>query len=235
MLPARSKRLARRRATQRVRLGSARVSRARDGVPPSRTFCVRYQCPRLSLQGKTVSARRRNQHAGRVRYPKQTKLSYFAYKFPPTQRVGLVWPRPHRPALILLFAKKFFRPAFAGRMRWTGQIFWLLALPSSRLHSRIFSGIGPMESRIQLQQRNCSRFSRDFLRRSTFSSSQRTGSRSSGSRLTMQDFIHRWTTNRRPSETMEPPAASVSSCSAKASRIALRFSVEVIALARYRK
>src|SRR6266545_2789394 len=109
MLPARSKRLARRRATQRVRLGSARVSRARDGVPPSRTFCVRYQCPRLSLQGKTVSARRRNQHAGRVRYPKQTKLSYFAYKFPPTPRVGLVWPRPHRPALILLFAKKFFR------------------------------------------------------------------------------------------------------------------------------
>jgi hypothetical protein len=30
-----------------------------------------------------------------------------------------------------------------------------------------FSGIGPMGSRIQLQQRNCSRFSRDFLRRST--------------------------------------------------------------------
>jgi hypothetical protein len=33
----------------------------------------------------------------------------------------------HRPALILLFAKKFFRPASAGRMRWIGQIFWLLA------------------------------------------------------------------------------------------------------------
>src|SRR5581483_9531081 len=28
--------------------------------------------------------------------------------------------------------------------------------------------IGPVGSRIQLQQRNCSRFSRDFLRRSTF-------------------------------------------------------------------
>jgi len=61
-------------------------------------------------------------------------------------RVGLVWPRPHRPALILLFAKKFFRAcdtAFPGcargmftgrmpvprraRMRWNGQIFWLLA------------------------------------------------------------------------------------------------------------
>src|SRR5438093_13723048 len=34
-------------------------------------------------------------------------------KFPPTPRVGLVWPRPHRPALILLFAKKFF-PVVAG-------------------------------------------------------------------------------------------------------------------------
>jgi hypothetical protein len=30
-------------------------------------------------------------------------------KFLPTPRVGLVWPEPHRPALILLFAKKFFR------------------------------------------------------------------------------------------------------------------------------
>jgi len=36
-------------------------------------------------------------------------------------------------------------------MRWTGQIFWLLALfrqapesPSSRLHPRKFSGIGPI-------------------------------------------------------------------------------------------
>ena len=96
----------------------------------------------------------------------------------------------HRPALILLFAKKFFRPAFAGRMRWTGQIFWLLALPSSRLHSRIFSGIGPMGSRIQLQQRNCSRFSQDFLRRSTFPSSQRTGSRTTGLRSRLQDLFN---------------------------------------------
>src|SRR5436190_17339560 len=46
--------------------------------------------------------------------------------------------------------------------------------PSSRLHPRNFSGIGPLGSRIQLQQRNCSRFTRDFLRRSTRSSSQRT-------------------------------------------------------------
>src|SRR5216117_3653506 len=34
----------------------------------------------------------------------------------------------HRPALILLFAKKFFRASHTrARMRWTGQIFWLLA------------------------------------------------------------------------------------------------------------
>src|SRR5438132_12379794 len=58
----------------------------------------------------------------------QTILGDFAYKFPPTPRVGLVWPRPHRPALILLFAKKFFRaPHTRARMRQTGQIFWLLA------------------------------------------------------------------------------------------------------------
>src|SRR5438132_6371453 len=58
----------------------------------------------------------------------QTILGDFAYKFPPTPRVGLVWPRPHRPALILLSAKKFFRaPHTRARMRWTGQIFWLLA------------------------------------------------------------------------------------------------------------
>ena len=84
------------------------------------------------------------------------------------------------------------------RMRWTGQIFWLLAFmtvnyrltsPSSRLHPEILSAIGPMGSRIQLQQRNCSRFSRDFLRRSTFSSSQRTGTRTSGLRFERQDYL----------------------------------------------
>jgi hypothetical protein len=124
-------------------------------------------------------------------------------KLLPTQRVGLVWPRPHRPALILLFAKKFSGCSRApvrrvrcrsqrdrySRMRWTGQIFWLLAYPSSRLHPRDFSGIGPMGSRIQLQQRNCSRFSRDFLRRSTFPSSQRTGSSTNGLRLDGQDYL----------------------------------------------
>ena len=82
------------------------------------------------------------------------------------------------------------------RMRWTGQIFWLLAydayaaphlLPA--FTSEMLSAIGPMGSRIQLQQRNCSRFSRDFLRRSTFPSSQRTGTRTSGLRLERQDYL----------------------------------------------
>src|SRR5437899_10163897 len=49
----------------------------------------------------------------------------------------------------------------------------------------------PMGSCIQLQQRNCSRFARDFLRRSTFSSSQRTKSRSSGLRSALQDLFNR--------------------------------------------
>src|SRR5439155_9320273 len=117
--------------------------------PPDRQISI-FRCPARQLRAPRAS----NSEF-------KTKLGDFAYKFPPTLRGGLVWPRPHRPALILLFAKKFFRLAFAGRMRWTGQIFWLLALPSSRLHPRKLSRIGPWGSRIQLQQRNCSRFSRD--------------------------------------------------------------------------
>src|SRR4029077_2616241 len=62
--------------------------------------------------------------------------------------------------------------------------------PSSRLHPRKVSGIGPMGSCIQLQQRNCSRFARDFLRRSTFPSSQRTGSRSSGFCFPLQELFN---------------------------------------------
>src|SRR5512132_1384638 len=84
-------------------------------------------------------------------------------------------------------------------MRWTGQIFWLLAydacatphlLPA--FTPEMASTIGPMGSRIQLQQRNCSRFSRDFLRRSTFPSSQRTETRTSDSHSPVQElFISR--------------------------------------------
>jgi hypothetical protein len=118
------------------------------------------------------------------------------------------------------------------RMRWTGQIFWLLAYdacaaphllpaftdshwnivilpvcpadilsaassagfkPAGRTDLEVYVPgvtIGPMGSRIQLQQRNCSRFARDFLRRSTFSSSQRTASRSSGLRCALQDLFN---------------------------------------------
>ena len=60
-------------------------------------------------------------------------------------------------------------------MRWTGQIFWLLAYGARSFETRTFFPPSPPEafgrlalgSRIQLQQRNCSRFARDFLRRST--------------------------------------------------------------------
>src|SRR5437867_3100415 len=51
-------------------------------------------------------------------------------------------------------------------------------------------GDWPMGSCIQLQQRNCSRFTRDFLRRSTFSNSQRTDSRTSGLRPAVQDLFN---------------------------------------------
>src|SRR5437867_8807720 len=66
----------------------------------------------------------------------------FHTRFPPTPRVGLVCQRLLRPALILLFCEEVFSWApcrkiglerFRGRyrkrsrMRWIGQIFWLLA------------------------------------------------------------------------------------------------------------
>jgi hypothetical protein len=131
--------------------------------------------------------------------------------------------------------------------------------PSSRLHRSFCGGpecfrgttkepqaarlplqrLAQLGSRIQLQQRNCSRFSRDFLRRSTFSSSQRTGSRSSGLRSALQElfriYLARPATNLRPSATIEPSAERASSCLANACRIALRFSAVLIALEVYRK
>jgi hypothetical protein len=87
--------------------------------------------------------------------------------------------------LILLFAKKFFHAVRTrggtneveranilapGLRRLTSS-----RTPSSRLHPRTLRGLAfvgrfcetPQGSRIQLQQRNCSRFTRDFLRRST--------------------------------------------------------------------
>src|SRR5437773_12175868 len=90
---ARSKRLARRRAMQRIGLGSAHVSLAGDGVPPSRTFLSPCPYLRSTFSEKTVSARLRNQHAGSERYPdklERTKLSNFAYKLTPTPRNGHV-------------------------------------------------------------------------------------------------------------------------------------------------
>jgi len=49
--------------------GSARVPRAGERVSLSRTLLTPCRCPRLTFLGKTVWARRRNQHARRVRYP----------------------------------------------------------------------------------------------------------------------------------------------------------------------
>ena len=95
-----------------------------------------------------------------------------------------------------------------------------------------FRGLA-LGSRIQLQQRNCSRFARDFSRRSTFSSSQRTAVRISGLRSRTQDLFRtclgRAATNRRPSATIEQSAVRAASCSAKAWRIASRFSATAIA------
>ena len=91
----------------------------------------------------------------------------------------------------------FSRAHLRTRMSWTGRIFWLLAFGSEKLTffppspPKSF-GDWPLGSRIQLQQRNCSRIARDFSRRSTFSSSQRTGSTTTCLRLAAQDlFINR--------------------------------------------
>ena len=48
---------------------SARVPRVGDGVSPSRTFLAPRDYLRSMFLGKIVSARRRNQHARRIRYP----------------------------------------------------------------------------------------------------------------------------------------------------------------------
>ena len=61
--------------------------------------------------------------------------------------------------------------------------------PSSRLHPRTLSGDWPMGSRIQLQQRNCSRFSRDFLRRSTDQTRKELSARSSGLRFRFKIYL----------------------------------------------
>ncbi len=167
--------------------------------------------------------------------PEQTKLDDFAYKFPPTPRVGLVWPRPHRPALILLFAKKFFRvvatacvgvcvrrPDIAGRrytrMRWTGQIFWLLASWSeSTLPDCTFfppsppktPGIGPWEVVSSYSSATAPDSHGISCADPLFSSSQRTGSRSSGLRLALQDLFNQRATNFLcPRLTLLPTSSS---------------------------
>ncbi len=75
--------------------GSARVPRAGDRVSRSRTFLKPCRCPRLTFLGKTVSARRRNQHARRVRYPIEfaalfvfAPIACFAQEASPTPSPG---------------------------------------------------------------------------------------------------------------------------------------------------
>ena len=147
----------------------------------------------------------------------------------------------HRPALILLFAKKFSRsvatalcrravkrpdttsglqPNEVDRTNILAPGF-VPALARNHLPPAFTPedsrGLAQLGSRIQLQQRNCSRFSRDFLRRSTFSSSQRTELRSSGLRSALQELFNQPRNNRFLCHqlalllTLLSPAAPVSS------------------------
>jgi len=195
------------RVAHRTELWSARVSRAGFGVAPKQAFLKTRIVSSGMKPEKFATARHRRQHARRVCSPEKNQNWTISHTSTPTQRVGLVWPRPHRPALILLFAKKFFRvvgsfdpdrghrPRLQQRMRWTGQIFWLLAYDACAARTFFppsppkLSGIGPMGSRIQLQQRNCSRFSRDSCADPLFQARKELGPRSSASRSGTQDLL----------------------------------------------
>jgi hypothetical protein len=139
----------------------------------------------------------KNVREDEYRERKKTNWTIMHNKFPPTPRVGLVWPRPHRPALILLFAKKFFRLAFAGRMRWTGQIFWLLAYDAWAWHRTFFPPSLPKTSGNWPKWEVVSSYSSATAPDShgiscadpLFTSSQRTGTRSSGLRFERQDYL----------------------------------------------
>ena len=109
-LPARNKGSARKRTAQRIGLGSARVSRAGFGVAPKQAFLKTWivDCGRTQHE-KFAIARRARQHAGCVRCPEdKTKLDDFAYKFPPTQRVGLVCPVRRIAQLSFFFLRRSF-------------------------------------------------------------------------------------------------------------------------------
>src|SRR4051812_20658347 len=73
--------------------GSARVSRAADCVSRSRTFFVEFSPPRVTkFQEKIVSARRRNQHARRVRSP-EISLRSVPWRDFTNIKVKPFWPR----------------------------------------------------------------------------------------------------------------------------------------------
>ena len=55
--------------SEEICLGSAHVSCAGDGVPPSRTFSHAAILATFAWLGKFVGAKRVDQHARRMRYP----------------------------------------------------------------------------------------------------------------------------------------------------------------------
>src|ERR1022692_2368205 len=90
-------------------------------------------------------------------------------------------------------------------MRWTGQIFWLLAyrtqlsttlLPA--FTARHLPSDWPLGSCIQLQQRNCSRFTRDFLRRSTNQARKELRSEIATCVYLFKDFLARLSSRSAP-------------------------------------
>jgi hypothetical protein len=106
--------------------------------------------------------------------------------------------------------------------------------PSSRLHRRAKRRLA-LGSRIQLQQRNCSRFARDFSHRSTFLKLAKNWNENYLVTLRIARFISSRVTKRRPRATIEPAQPVFLLARRRFGTMASRFSVALIALAIYRK
>ena len=126
------------------------------------------------------------------------------------------------------------------RMRWSGRIFWLLAYHPAPAGRTFFppsppNAFGDWPWEVVSSYSSATAPGLHGISRADplFQSSQRTGSRISGSRSPTQDLFRtclgRAATNRRPSATIEQSAVRAASCSAKAWRIASRFSATAIA------
>jgi len=106
---------------------------ARDNRTTSRSLEL-LQASKDSTAGRVVQLCRQGTTGGRADNltlgAMRIELQMIsAYKFPPFFERGTCLAEPHRPRLsFFFFAKKFFRaPHTRARMRWNGQIFWLLA------------------------------------------------------------------------------------------------------------